>query len=290
MVDDGSGDSTALAAEKYPVNLLRLSPQRGASAARNAGAQAARGEVLFFIDADCVMDPDTLRKVETAFRELPGDVIGGTYRPLSYEGGFFSDFQSVYINQCETRSLEPDYVATHAMVISREMFLSTGGFKEDFMPILEDVEFSHRLRVSGIKLVMRPEIEVAHIFNFTLMRSLRNAFRKSRYWVRYSIGRGDITADSGTASIGLKAMAACTLTAIILFVLGLLTGSFLILLLPPLPLFFGVILNAGMIEAFFRFGGTLFGLMAVPYYTLAYPLAAASGGFSGLIDKLRGIK
>ena len=291
VVDDHCSDGSAEIAGRYQVNVISLTPHKGASAARNAGARAAGGDVLFFIDADCVVAPDTLQRVASAFREHPGEVIGGTYTPIPYDKGFFSTFQSIYINHSETHAEKPDYIATHAMAIGRELFWErSGGFREDFMPILEDVELSHRLRDSGMRLVMRPEIEVSHIFNFTFMRSIKNAFRKSRYWVRYSLGRGDMAADSGTASRGLKAMAACTTFSLALFMLGLFTGNILILLLPPLPFLFGMILNAGIIEAFFRHGGPLFGLMAVPYYTLIYPLAAAAGGIAGLVDRLRGVK
>ena len=48
-------------------------------------------------------------------------------------------------------------------------------FQERFLPILEDVDFCHRLRRRDIELVMRPEILVAHIFRFGLWRSMRNA-------------------------------------------------------------------------------------------------------------------
>jgi GT2 family glycosyltransferase len=288
VVDDHSSDGSVGIIKSYPVRLIELESHGGASAARNAGARAARGEALFFIDADCVVAPDTLQKAASAFREHPAEVTGGTYTPIPYDKGFFSAFQSIYINHSETHSPEPDYIATHAMVIGREVFERSGGFKEDFMPILEDVELSHRLKKMGVNLIMRPEIEVRHIFNFTALRSLKNAYRKSRYWVRYSVANRDLLANSGTASIGLKAMAACTLTSLALFLLGIFTGSILILLLPPLPLLFGLIFNAGIIEAFFRHGGPVFGLMAVPYYTLVYPLAAAAGGVSGLIDRLRG--
>ena len=82
--------------------------------------------------------------------------------------------------------------------------MKSGGFKENFLPILEDVEFSHRLRRTGFKLTMNPEILVRHIFNFTLIKSLKNAFRKSLYWTIYSLKNKDLLTDSGTASIELK--------------------------------------------------------------------------------------
>ena len=44
-------------------------------------------------------------------------------------------------------------------------------------PLIEDVEFSHRLRKNGCRLVVDPRIQVRHIFNFSLLRSLQNALK-----------------------------------------------------------------------------------------------------------------
>jgi glycosyltransferase involved in cell wall biosynthesis len=49
---------------------VRLGRPSGASAARTAGARAARGETLFFTDDDCVLAPDALRRVAAAARRL----------------------------------------------------------------------------------------------------------------------------------------------------------------------------------------------------------------------------
>ena len=53
VVDDGSTDATSAIVEQFAVRLVRQA-NRGASAARNAGARAARGRWVAFIDADCV--------------------------------------------------------------------------------------------------------------------------------------------------------------------------------------------------------------------------------------------
>lgn len=284
VVDDNSSDSSVGIVREYNVTLIELKEHGGASAARNAGASAARGELLFFTDADCVIEPGTLKKAAEAHMETPDAVVGGTYTPLAYDTGFFSTFQSIFIHHNETKAINnPDYIATHAMIIGRETFERSGGFSEDFMPILEDVELSHRLREGGMKLRMDPDIMVGHIFNLNFLKSLQNAFKKSFYWARYSLRHGDLMADSGTASLGLKAMAACTTLAIGLFIAGLVSESILLLLLPPLPLILGLVLNAGIIEAFFRHGGPAFGLMAVPYYALPYSMAALMGGVSGML-------
>jgi hypothetical protein len=62
VVDDGSTDSTAAVVAEFPqVRCLRLSSQRGASAARNAGIRTSRGAFTCFLDNGDVWLPGRLR-------------------------------------------------------------------------------------------------------------------------------------------------------------------------------------------------------------------------------------
>lgn len=289
VVDDCSSDDSVARIEAYPCRLVRLEQHGGAAKARNAGAAASRGEILFFLDADCLTTPDTLRIAEEAARQHgPEVIIGGTYTPIPADPGFFSTFQSVYINYCETKHLQnPDYIATHALVIHAESFRRSGGFPEDFMPILEDVEFSHRVRRQGFRLLMTPELLVRHLFNFDLARSLANARRKSHYWLCYSLQNHDLLADSGTASLELKGNVAAFVASIFLLIGGTLSGNsdFLTALI--------VVQTANglgqrrLLAAFRRAGGTSFALKAALYYAGLYPAAIVAGGLAGLGTFLR---
>ena len=97
VVDDGSDDGSVEIAEKYPVRLLKFGEHRGVSEARNRGAEIAKGEILLFIDSDCLVRKDTLKKVNMAMNGN-NKVIGGTYTIFPADDGFFSRFQSIYIN------------------------------------------------------------------------------------------------------------------------------------------------------------------------------------------------
>src|SRR5207249_954249 len=76
VVDDGSTDATAALAARYPCRLLRL-PQGGLSAARNAGIEAANGEIVAFIDADAAADPDWLYFLVSQMEEQDAAGCGG---------------------------------------------------------------------------------------------------------------------------------------------------------------------------------------------------------------------
>jgi GT2 family glycosyltransferase len=285
VVDDCSEDNSVEIIGKYPCSLIRLPEHGGASMARNKGAANANGEALFFTDADCVIRPDTLEIAGSAFPRHSDAVAGGTYTPLPYDKGFFSAFQSVFVNYSETILKEPDYVATHAMLISKRLFLESGGFNEDFMPILEDVEFSHRLRRKGVRLIMLPDLVVSHIFNFSIYGSLRNAVRKSMYWTMYSIANRDIMKDSGTASVELKANTLSWGVCVTLTLLFLISGNISFVWAAVAVLILNLLASRGFIMALIRAGGPFFTIRAVLYYTAVYPIAVGTGGLIGLFRK-----
>lgn len=283
VVDDGSDDRSVDIIKRFPCRLIQLPKHRGASAARNAGARASHSTLLFFTDSDCVLREDTLSTASQALlAHGPNAVIGGTYQQQSFDNSFYSRFQSVFVHYSETKnSQSPDYIATHAMAIYKETFLHSGGFNEQWLPILEDVEYSHRLRNTGHRLVMNSDILVQHIFNFSLTKSFRNAVRKSRYWTQYSIANKDLLNDSGTASYELK-------TNVVLFYVALLCFALVALNAPLFVALFlfvasaNLVISQRLIKAFYSAYGIRFSLSAMIYYFCLYPLPVTIGGLMGV--------
>jgi len=290
VIDDCSNDNSIAIIEKYPCKLINLTERSGAARTRNIGARNSRGEILFFIDADCLLKKDALTIAAQNYDKYgPGTIIGGTYTPRPYDKNFFSMFQSIFIHYSETKnSHRPDYLATHAMIIDSGTFKKSGGFSEKFMPILEDVEFSHRLKKNGYELIVNPDILVTHIFNFSLTRSLKNGIRKSMYWTAYSMQNKDMFADSGTASVELKTNV-FSILLVGLSIVGYLLVKEQMILLGVIFIFSGnILVNRRLLNAFFKTGGTRFGLAATFYYTSVYPFAVAIGVSGGILKFLTG--
>lgn len=288
VVDDCSQDRSVEIIKQFPCRLVQLPVHCGASAARNAGVRAARGTLLFFTDSDCLLQSNTLTEVsQVLLIHGPKSIIGGTYRPQSFDNEFYSRFQSVLINYSETKCLtSPDYIATHAMAIYKDTFINGGGFKEQWLPILEDVEFSHRLRSMGCRLIVHPTVLVQHIFNFSLSKSFRNAARKSHYWIQYSIANNDLLSDSGTASHEFKFNVAIFHASLVCMALS----PFYSLLFVPILLtcvMANLWLNQGLLTAFYNAYGTRFSLAAMIYYFFAYPIPVTIGGVLGVTSYLR---
>ncbi|MBI1864641.1 MAG: glycosyltransferase family 2 protein [Nitrospirae bacterium] len=73
VVDDGSEDRSVEIIKRFPCRLIRLERHAGAAKARNVGAREAKGDILFFTDADCLLQEDTLSAAARAFAEAgPG--------------------------------------------------------------------------------------------------------------------------------------------------------------------------------------------------------------------------
>ncbi len=193
-------------------------------------------------------------------------------------------FQSVFINYSETKKLgNPDYIAAHAMIIDAQTLRKSGGFPENFLPIIEDIEFSHRLRRSGYKLIMNPEIQVKHVFNFSLLMSLRNAFKKSSYWNLYSLKNKDLLTDSGTASFELKTNVGSYFFCVLLIALWGISQNTLFLYLLPLIFIFNIFASRRLLKAFYETKGILFAGLALIYYTMFYPLPVGMGTITGIV-------
>jgi glycosyltransferase involved in cell wall biosynthesis len=79
VVDDGSRDHTGAviddAARTMPLIALRHETPRGRSAASNAGARMASGEIILFLDGDTLADPELVRRHAAAHHDRP-DLVG----------------------------------------------------------------------------------------------------------------------------------------------------------------------------------------------------------------------
>ena len=136
VVDDGSTDNTGKGIrEKYPeVKLLRLSG-KGPGPARNAGAAAASGNVLMFLDSDDIWLPNhvvSLKKVlARGFQITYGTTL--TIDKVN-EGQFLIPEQGRGVEgNCFQELLKWCFLVPSAIAVSREAFQSVGGFHDGIL-------------------------------------------------------------------------------------------------------------------------------------------------------------
>ena len=289
VVDDYSSDKSRKIIRKYPCRLISLPRHRGAGYARNVGARACRGNILFFTDADCVLQKNTLRTVAETMTTVANNVIvGGTYTRHPYDKEFFSCFQSLFVHYGETKHIRnPDYIATHALAMHAALFQQHDGFNNREFPILEDVEYSHRLKRSGVTLMMNPALQVQHIFNFSFVRSMQNAIRKTRFWTTYMLHNQDLFTDSGTASHELKFNTLVFALAVLLLMAFTITGNYLSIALLCALIVINLGMNYQFLASIYRAQSFTFTLLAVGYYLFVYPIAVSAGSFLGVLSYVK---
>ena len=124
VVDDASTDATAEVARQHNATVVPVN-HRQIAATRNSGGRAARGERLFFVDADTIINP---RAVASALRYMDRGAAGGG-APVSTDG-----ITPLYIQLISMLSVPLAKLAGFTggafMFCTREAFHATGGFDE----------------------------------------------------------------------------------------------------------------------------------------------------------------
>jgi glycosyltransferase involved in cell wall biosynthesis len=188
VVDDGSSDDTCdqvkLIQKDFPSPLHYFyQPNRKQGAARNLGAQNAKGRFLLFLGDDTVPSGNFIeehrrtQEDHQSFQKESSNIvtIGYTTWPEEFARTRFLDYigekgWQFGFSLIEDRENVPfNYFYTSNLSISRELFLEAGGFDESFHEYgWEDIELSLRLQGCGMQLVFNPAALTHHHHPVTL--------------------------------------------------------------------------------------------------------------------------
>ena len=143
VADNASTDATPAIAMARGCEVARVEKRRIA-AARNGGAQRARGELLCFIDADSSIDPDTFSAIEQALARV--EVIGGAtgVRPERWSLGIAATWMAMMPVVWLTG------MDTGVVFCRRADFEALGGYDEE-RELAEDVAFMWALKRLGAR-------------------------------------------------------------------------------------------------------------------------------------------
>ncbi len=213
VVDDGSSDGTARVAESNGAQVITL-PALGPAAARNAGMRAATGEIIVFLDSDCVPEPGCLASLLAPFVDETVAGVRGGY--TTDQAGAVARFTQLEMEEKQERmaaSAEVVFVDTVCAAYRGDAFLTIGGFDEGFRaPSVEDVDLSFRMASQGKHMVYAPGALVRHSHPQSLAKYLGRKFRfgfyRPRVYMRYPdrLGRDGYTPILTPAQIALSAL------------------------------------------------------------------------------------
>lgn len=190
VIDNDSRDGTCeMVQREFPnVALLSNTKNEGFSRAVNQGAHKANGDILYILNPDTRVLPDTLERLERYFMERSRAGVVGTL--ITYPDGsiqhsvrsfptllshilvllkihnFFphlSPLQSYYQwNFDYSREQVVDQVMGASFAVRQEVFAKLNGFDEAFWIWFEEVDFCKRARASGWDVLYAPNARIIH--------------------------------------------------------------------------------------------------------------------------------
>jgi GT2 family glycosyltransferase len=168
VADNGSTDDTAAVvqgfAENAPIRLVDAAHRRGPAVARNAVVRAARGRIIAFTDADCLVHHRWLAEIEAGFDDEAVGCVAGSILPAEFR----TSAERFYARR---NILSQDFVLAHPFLpyaqtanaaFRREVFDAIGPFDEE-MITCEDADLLWRMQLqTTYRLRYRPEALVWH--------------------------------------------------------------------------------------------------------------------------------
>ena len=192
VVDDGSTDNTRDVVKRYVDYKVTRSQshkvtylwqeKKGPAAARNRGWRRAKGDVIFFTDADCIPARDCLAVMTEDIVKKNIGVTAGTYGIKNRQSIVATSIHE----EIMFRHLRmPNYInsfGTYNVLIKRSILNGLGGFNENYLSSsAEDSDLSYRIIAKGYKIYFEKQSAVLHFYRENLYGYLKNQFKRA-FW------------------------------------------------------------------------------------------------------------
>jgi len=295
VVDDASGDDTALIAARFADTVVRLPGKKhGPAYARNRGSEVSRGEIIVFVDADVCVHPETLRQFATVFCEEPDvSAVFGAYDANPPGRGFVSQYRNLlhhYVHKKNAGEAETFWAGCGA--IRADVFRQAGMYDEWHFtrPQVEDIELGHRVRAMGHRILLRPEIQGAHLKEWSFGQVVRTDLNdRGVPWTRLLIMQCQAIK---SRTLNLRTIERLKTVLVGLTVICLLvaagTRDHGWLLLAGAMLLPVIVANSPVYWFFLRQRGPFFMLAVIPLNLMYYMLNCASFVFGWLLHEALG--
>jgi GT2 family glycosyltransferase len=281
VVDDCSKDDSLMkvARESGFAEYMRLEKNSGPAEARNAGARAAKNDLLIFVDSDVVLNKDTFPRIREKFA---GDgsiqVFGGEYDLEPANPSLSTRFKSLMVASWRPKGGTVSVFLTRLGVIKKSIFTDMGGFDTSLRTAsVEDYEFARRLINKGYAIHYDPAVTVTHHFP-SFKKQIKLFFHRSFMWVYIFRRYGGFDNTCTTPLQGASQLFGFLASAF--FVLALVNIRLMYVALLLLALF--ILTSLRFFSLALKEKGILFTLVSVPM-SLAISCSIVLGAAWGLL-------
>ncbi len=162
VVDNNSTDRSRTIIRQFPVQYV-FEKRKGVSKARNTGARVARGDLLAFVDGDCVAPRDWISRLVTALWDQSADACIGTC-VFPQGGSFVEDYLALRGIDSQRELLNesrpfPPWLLTGNLLVRRTIFEKVAGFEET-LARGEDADFWWKIERAGGCLKYFPRVQI----------------------------------------------------------------------------------------------------------------------------------
>lgn len=194
VINNNSTDQTKKIALSKKCRVIDESKQR-VTVARNRGIKAARGKIVVFVDADCLVPPDYLRKIKIFF-ELHPDISGLSGPYVYSDGGRLVRWVTnnlnylYYLFKLVKLSFGFEVMNGGNMAVRKTALQSVGGFNEKITNIIcpDDLEIAVRLQRAGFNLYLDKNLKVLSSYRRIKRGGIRHGWNKSWCALRILFG------------------------------------------------------------------------------------------------------
>jgi glycosyltransferase involved in cell wall biosynthesis len=175
LINDASTDGSADVAASFPCQFLELDSNSGPAKARNLGALKSSGRILFFLDADILIQKDTLQQIIEAFGGNPSvSALFGSYTKETVPTDLVSRYKNL-LHHYTHQTSNPEAVTFCGGfgAIRRNVFEEMKGFDPSWR-FLEDIEFGHRLHRGGHRILLLKSLQFTHCKRYTLTSLIKS--------------------------------------------------------------------------------------------------------------------
>jgi glycosyltransferase involved in cell wall biosynthesis len=204
VVDNGSTSLPRATIERYPDTRLLQEARPGPGLARNRGVEAAKADILAFIDADCRAHTDWLVSALHALQTAPPrTILGGDvqiWRECKKTFTALEAYESVFAYRFKLYIEQHGFSGTGNLVVRKSDFEDIGPFRG--IDVAEDIDFGQRARAAGYIFRYISEMVVFH----PARQSLRDLWIKWDRHIQPAVNVGERTA-IWRAKWGVRALA-----------------------------------------------------------------------------------
>jgi glycosyltransferase involved in cell wall biosynthesis len=163
VVDNGSKTSPRKVCSEFRGVTLLSQPTPGPGPARNLGVMWARGNILAFIDADCIAHRAWLSQIERRFQDPDTGILGGDVR-IAYQNPrkltLLEAYESVFAYRMKEYIAKQGFTGTGNLAVRTTVFTTVGPFGG--IEIAEDRDWGQRALRLGYRTQYCSEMIVFH--------------------------------------------------------------------------------------------------------------------------------